>query len=126
MEAVTAFAWGPASFVTVYAVLRRLPWRYGLMLIISVGQMYGDVLYFATCFFEGLKHTRPEQLYFWGYFLGANGIWIVVPGLVALHALRQMSKAVAGVETDGTAAHKANGTVGKRFVADVDAKAKDL
>ena len=32
----------------------------------------------------GLKHSRPEPLYFWFYFVFMNAIWIVVPGLIIL------------------------------------------
>ncbi len=53
MEAVTAFAEGPCCFAVVYGILTRQPWRYTLMMLVSLGQIYGDVLYFATCIIEG-------------------------------------------------------------------------
>lgn len=54
MEAVTAFAEGPCCFAVVYGILTRQPWRYTLMMLVSLGQIYGDVLYFATCLIEGM------------------------------------------------------------------------
>lgn len=27
----------------------------------------------------GISHARPEGVYFWGYFVGANALWVVVP-----------------------------------------------
>lgn len=53
MEAVTAFAWGPLCFVVACGVLGRAPWRHWLTVLVSLGQLYGDVLYFATCALEG-------------------------------------------------------------------------
>ena len=53
MEAVTAFLEGPACWVIVYGILRQRSWRYVLQLTVSLGQLYGDVLYFATTFYEG-------------------------------------------------------------------------
>lgn len=53
MEAVTAFVEGPCCFAVAYGILVRRSWRYTLMMLVSLGQIYGDVLYFATCWIEG-------------------------------------------------------------------------
>mmetsp|Transcript_2939 Transcript_2939/g.8605 ORF Transcript_2939/g.8605 Transcript_2939/m.8605 type:complete len:219 (-) Transcript_2939:2034-2690(-) len=95
MEAVTAFIEGPACFVTVWAILQRKPWAYTLQILISCGQIYGDILYFGTTILEGLIHSRPEFLYFWFYFVIVNAIWIVIPSYVILRAARSISSAVA-------------------------------
>ena len=49
MEGVTAFAWGPLSFLAAYGLATSKHWRFTLMSIISLGQFYGCVLYFTTC-----------------------------------------------------------------------------
>jgi cholestenol delta-isomerase len=54
MEAFTAFVEGPLCFVIVYAMVKQKPWRYTLQLLVSFGQLYGDVLYFATTYLEGI------------------------------------------------------------------------
>ncbi len=88
MEAVTAFLWGPLSLLAVYAIARRWPWRHVMQaghpplclglhrataesqtpacvqIAISLGQLYGDVLYFATTYVEGAPSGpcwRPEK-----------------------------------------------------------------
>lgn len=94
MEAVTAFVEGPACFVAVWAILYRKPWAFTLQIIISCGQIYGDVLYFATTALEGFRHSRPEWLYFWFYFVIVNALWIVIPGYIIFRAARQVSAAV--------------------------------
>ncbi|NWJ06385.1 EBP isomerase, partial [Crypturellus undulatus] len=90
METVTAWAWGPLSLVTFVALLRRHPARHVLQLVVSLGQFYGDVLYFWTEARAGWSHSDPRPLYFWGYFVGLNGIWLVVPGLLLADAWRQL------------------------------------
>jgi hypothetical protein len=63
MEAITAFLWGPLCPLLVHGIFSVKPWRYTLMTIISVGQIYGDVLYFGTCFLEGgwVRSSLTEQ-----------------------------------------------------------------
>lgn len=99
METVTAFLWGPLCPFAVYGIFYAKPWRYILMIVISVGQIYGDVLYYATCFLEDFIHHRPEPLYFWGYFVVLNGIWIVVPALVLSYSAYHSSAAVQRLQT---------------------------
>lgn len=53
MEAVTAFLWGPLCPLLVWGIFTAKPWRYALMLVVSSGQIYGDVLYYGTCYLEG-------------------------------------------------------------------------
>lgn len=103
MEAVTAFVWGPVCLALVPAILTRKAWRFVGIALVSLGQIYGDVLYFGTCLHGGgdvgLKafgaHSRPEPLYFWFYFVVINGVWIVVPGMCLLYAVRRLNEAVA-------------------------------
>lgn len=96
MEAVTAFLEGPGCFAIVYAMFNRKPWRYCAMILVSLGELYGDVLYYMTCFHEGFgKHSRPEALYLWFYFVAVNFIWIVVPFSIIWWACRNVNAAVA-------------------------------
>jgi len=49
-----------------------------------VGQIYGLILYYATSMFDHyyaqITYSRPEFLYFWGYYFFMNFIWMVFPG----------------------------------------------
>jgi len=49
-----------------------------------MGHIYGNLIYLSTSALDDLLgktiYYRPEPLYFWGYFVGCNGIWLVVPG----------------------------------------------
>ena len=60
METVTAFVEGPACFVAVWAILHRRSWAQTLQILISCGQIYGDVLYFATTVLEGAKSGHGD------------------------------------------------------------------
>lgn len=53
MEAITAFVEGPGCFAVVYGMLTRRPWVYTVQVLVSIGQIYGDVLYFGTSILEG-------------------------------------------------------------------------
>lgn len=90
MEGVTAFVVGPLCAAAAWAYAAGAPWRHVAALIASVCQLYGDVLYFATAWYEGMAATRPEPLYVWFYFAFLNSIWVVLPGAVACHTIRAL------------------------------------
>ena len=52
IEALAMFM-GPLSFLCAYGIAARRPWRHTLQLLVSMGQLYGDVLYFMSAQFEG-------------------------------------------------------------------------
>jgi cholestenol delta-isomerase len=97
MEAITALFWGPLSFVCAWAIVTDHPVRHPLQLIISLGQLYGDVLYYATAFFQdhmyGIVFYRPESFYFWAYFVLCNAFWIVIPGVLMMGSVKAMVRA---------------------------------
>jgi cholestenol Delta-isomerase len=100
MEAVTAFAVGPMCFAAVYGILQSKVWRFPLMIILSVCQIYGDVLYYGTCYLEGFVHSRPEVLYFWVYFVLLNALWILIPLMVLIFSLQKIMQALQKAKTD--------------------------
>ncbi|KAF2010830.1 EBDP4, emopamil-binding protein [Aaosphaeria arxii CBS 175.79] len=117
METITAVCWGPLSFLVAALIATNHPLRYPLQIIVSLGQLYGDVLYYATSMFDlwilGRIYSRPEQFYFWGYFVFMNAFWIVIPGLLLVGAVREIWTRLDRLEKVG-AAGKANGSVKKR------------
>ncbi|XP_053227212.1 3-beta-hydroxysteroid-Delta(8),Delta(7)-isomerase [Podarcis raffonei] len=92
VETITAFAWGPLSIWTVIAFLSDQPHRFVLQLIVSLGQLYGDVLYFSTEYFEGFSHSEiGHPIYFWFYFVFMNALWIIIPSILILDAWKHLS-----------------------------------
>lgn len=94
VETVTAWAWGPLSVWTVIAFLKKWPQRFVLQLIVSLGQLYGDVLYFYTEYRDGFQHCDMwHPIFFWFYFVFMNSLWIVIPFVLICDAWVNLSKA---------------------------------
>jgi cholestenol delta-isomerase len=112
------------SFITVGLIATDHPLRYPFTIIVSLGQLYGDVLYYATSMFDhyllNRSYCRPEAAYFWGYFVLMNFFWIVIPlALIisavnaswrAFDALNKAERLLKGSAING----KANGSARKR------------
>ncbi|KAL1954791.1 hypothetical protein VTO42DRAFT_694 [Malbranchea cinnamomea] len=98
MESITAVCWGPLSFLVAYLITVQHPLRYPLQLIVSLGQIYGDILYYATNafneYFYGVVYCRPEAYYFWFYYFSLNFIWIVVPSIFLIQSVRILSRSM--------------------------------
>ncbi|XP_048879052.1 3-beta-hydroxysteroid-Delta(8),Delta(7)-isomerase [Brienomyrus brachyistius] len=94
METVTAVFWGPFSVWIVLAFLYNHSYRFVLQLIVSLGQLYGAVLYFYTEHREGYAHSQlGHPIYFWFYFVFMNLLWIVLPLLLIADAWTNLSSA---------------------------------
>ncbi|KAH8692321.1 putative cholestenol delta-isomerase [Talaromyces proteolyticus] len=95
MECITAVCWGPLGFFISYCIIVQHPVRYALQIVICLGQIYGDLLYFATSLFDlyhtGLEFSRPESYYFWMYYFFMNFIWIVIPGYYLRDAIGEVT-----------------------------------
>ncbi|KAJ5179710.1 Bcebp4 [Penicillium capsulatum] len=107
METVTAVFWGPLSFMLVGMIMKAHPMRHPLQIVVSLGQFYGNVLYYAISLFDHYIHdwpySRPEPAIFWGYFVLCNAFWIVIP-LILLHsslsAVTKAFKALSGEKSE--------------------------
>ncbi len=76
-----------------YAIGAKTTYQHTLQLVISVAQLYGDLVYFITVILDGEEIGSPEPVYFWFYFIFMNSIWIVVPLCVGIHSWLAISKA---------------------------------
>jgi cholestenol delta-isomerase len=60
------------------------PYRFPIQALVSTGQIYGLILYYATSlfdlYFKDISYSRPGAYYFWFYFFFVNFIWMVIPG----------------------------------------------
>lgn len=102
MEAVTAIFWGPLSFVIAWMIAADHPLRHPLQAAVSLGQLYGDVLYYATCAWEHFVKGRifcvPDGRFFWGYFVLLNAFWIVIPLVMLIKSARSVERVVRRVK----------------------------
>jgi len=94
MESITAFIDGPLAALAVYTFLKNSPNRYIVQMVLSLCQLYGDVLYFSTEVMEGFTHgPLYHPLYFWFYFFFMNSIWIIVPSICIWESWGQLNLA---------------------------------
>ncbi|KAF5903485.1 3-beta-hydroxysteroid-Delta(8),Delta(7)-isomerase [Clarias magur] len=92
MEILTACLWGPFSLWILVAFLYNHSYRFVLQLIVSLGQLYGAVLYFFTEHRDGYMHSEyGHPIYFWFYFVFMNVLWIVVPFILIMDSWFQLS-----------------------------------
>jgi cholestenol delta-isomerase len=102
METVTAFTWGPLCFIVAVFITTNHALRHPLQIIVCVGQIYGLILYYATSMFDhyykSVTYSRPEFLYFWGYYFFMNFIWMVFPGILLVSSVRTIAKAFTALE----------------------------
>ncbi|KAF9339762.1 hypothetical protein BGZ89_002157 [Linnemannia elongata] len=94
MERITAFAWGPLAFFTAYAMYHNRPSRHIAQLIISLGQLYGCVLYYATTMVEGSPHCDPHPYYYYFYFGFFNIFWMIVPSILMHNSVKNLYRAM--------------------------------
>ncbi|ELT92715.1 hypothetical protein CAPTEDRAFT_171071 [Capitella teleta] len=94
METITAFVDGPLCFWVTIALIANSPNRYVVQMMVSLFQLYGDVLYFMTEAKEDFSHgPKGHPLYFWFYFVFMNAIWIVLPALCIVESFKELSSA---------------------------------
>ncbi|KAJ3268663.1 hypothetical protein HDV01_002391 [Terramyces sp. JEL0728] len=82
MESVTAMFWGTLSFYNAYLIYTNKPSRHLFQFTVSLGQFYGDVLYYFTTLVEGAQHCTPHPYYFYFYFVFMNILWIFFPAMI--------------------------------------------
>ncbi|XP_028800106.1 probable 3-beta-hydroxysteroid-Delta(8),Delta(7)-isomerase [Neltuma alba] len=92
VEGITAVLEGPASLLVVYAIACGKSYSYILQFAISLGQLYGAVVYFTTAILEG-DNFSANQFYYFTYYIGANASWLVIPLLIATRSWRKTSAA---------------------------------
>jgi len=105
--------WGPLCFLIAIFITTSHPLRYPLQLIVSTGQLYGVILYYATSMFEhyykGVVYSRPEFLYFWVYYFMMNFFWAVIPSALVFSSVKQIAAAFKTVQKlEGKAKGKKN------------------
>ncbi|KAK3828829.1 MAG: Emopamil binding protein-domain-containing protein [Benniella sp.] len=98
MERLTAFAWGPLAFYIAYAMYYNRPTRHVVQLIVSVGQLYGTILYYLTTMIEGSPHCDPHPYYVYFYFGFFNFFWMIVPMILIVQSSKNLHTAMKLVQ----------------------------
>ncbi|KAF4951823.1 hypothetical protein FGADI_7193 [Fusarium gaditjirri] len=102
VETITCLAWGPLSILTVVGILRDWHGRHVVQVIVCTAHTYGVALYYLTNWNEsrvhGVAYSRPENLYFWIYYVGFNLPWAIVPLVLLRDSWLEVSSAFAALE----------------------------
>ncbi|KAF2396469.1 EBDP4, emopamil-binding protein [Trichodelitschia bisporula] len=99
MEVITVLLWGPLCFTVAAMIVTDHPLRYPLQGLVSLGQLYGDVLYYVTSLTDlyllGVSYSRPERFFFWVYFVGLNSFWLFIPARLIWKSVRETGESFA-------------------------------
>ncbi|KAI1501227.1 Emopamil binding protein-domain-containing protein [Biscogniauxia marginata] len=102
VEGITASVWGPLCLLNAVSIVRASPARHALRIIACTAHLYGVALYYATSlselYFAGRSHSRPEDLYFWVYYVGFNLPWAVVPAILLYDSLNTITRAMRALD----------------------------
>ncbi|RKP34723.1 Emopamil-binding protein [Dimargaris cristalligena] len=82
VELITVVMEGPGLLFAAYALATRSPLRHPLQLIISVGQLYGSLVYMFSMWYDTWRYMTPLPYYYYFYFWGMNLAWVVVPSIL--------------------------------------------
>ncbi|CAI9107276.1 OLC1v1006595C1 [Oldenlandia corymbosa var. corymbosa] len=93
IEGVTAVLEGPFCLLCLYAIAAKKSYRHVLQLAISLGQLYGTIVYFVTSYLDG-DNFATNSIYYYGYYVLANSFWIVIPSAILIHCWRKICAAV--------------------------------
>jgi cholestenol delta-isomerase len=106
--------------MTAYMIATNHPLRHPFQLIVSLGQLYGDVLYYTTSLFDeyilNVRYSRPEAFYYWFYFVLMNSFWIVIPGILIWSSVGWMGRAFKALaKTEASLKANGNGQLKKKL-----------
>ncbi|KAK0661168.1 putative 3-beta-hydroxysteroid-Delta(8),Delta(7)-isomerase [Cercophora samala] len=98
IETLTVLIWGPLSLLTIYFIAtEQTALRHITQVVVCIGHLYGVALYYGTCHYveryQGLRYSRPEWVYYWGYYAGMNAPWGVVPVLLLWGSVKEIKRA---------------------------------
>ncbi|KAJ3572387.1 hypothetical protein NP233_g3121 [Leucocoprinus birnbaumii] len=95
IEAITSLIWGPLCLFISYATAKRFPSRHIWSALMCFAHIYGNALYYSTTIIRGCPDSRPEFLYFWVYFIGLNGLWLITPITLLTRSIIMINAAMA-------------------------------
>ncbi|XP_022751966.1 probable 3-beta-hydroxysteroid-Delta(8),Delta(7)-isomerase [Durio zibethinus] len=93
VEGITSVLEGPPSLLAVYAIATGKGYSYILQFAISLGQLYGTLVYFIAAYLDG-DNFAASPFYYYAYYILANSFWILIPSLIAVRCWKKISMAV--------------------------------
>ncbi|XP_051134199.1 probable 3-beta-hydroxysteroid-Delta(8),Delta(7)-isomerase [Andrographis paniculata] len=109
VEGITAVLEGPACLLAAYAIATKKPYEHILQVAISLGQLYGTIVYFVTSLLDG-DNFAASAFYYYAYYVFANGWWVLIPSIITVRCWKKICAAYqesAPVQTRAKAKGKA-------------------
>ncbi|KAF9181532.1 hypothetical protein BGZ51_004954 [Haplosporangium sp. Z 767] len=94
-ERITILVWGPLALYGAWSLYHNLPSRHIAQLMLSLGHIYGCVLYYFTSIVEGSPHCDPDPYYYYFYFWFFNVFWLIVPVVLMISSIKALKRAMA-------------------------------
>ncbi|KAL9223963.1 hypothetical protein vseg_000043 [Gypsophila vaccaria] len=95
LEGITAVIEGPASLLAAYAIATHKSYSNVLQFAVSLGQLYGCIMYYATAILRG-DGFAATPYYYYAYYVAANFSWIVIPTLISIRSWRRICASSTG------------------------------
>ncbi|KAJ1962275.1 hypothetical protein H4R35_007372, partial [Dimargaris xerosporica] len=94
-EALTVWVGAPLLLANMYCLIVQSPHRHPIQIIVSVGHIYGSLLYLCTNFIDEWKYTVPQLYYQYGYFYLLSTPWLVCPALLIYQSWKALCSPAA-------------------------------
>lgn len=98
IEALTVVIQGPLCLLVFAGGVFGKWWRHPLRIVVCAVHFWSCMLYFVTEARRGHMDCRPEGVYWWGYLVGMNMPWIVVPVVMIWRSFGVLREAVRKAE----------------------------
>ncbi|XP_027092329.1 probable 3-beta-hydroxysteroid-Delta(8),Delta(7)-isomerase [Coffea arabica] len=93
IEGVTVVLEGPFCLLTLFAIATKKSYRYVIQLAISLGQLYGTIVYFLTSYLDG-DNFAASWFYYYAYYVLANAFWVLIPTAISVHCWKKICEAI--------------------------------
>lgn len=122
IEIATVLVTGTLAVAVAWGVWQRKPWRHALTLVLCICELYGGWMTFAPPILDSVLQTVAPQvlmgapwgtwgdmMLWWIFLVYCNGLWVLVPGVLAWDSIRVLSYAadLAKVESEPVAMSRA-------------------
>ncbi|KAJ1980902.1 hypothetical protein H4R34_002283 [Dimargaris verticillata] len=81
-EVLTVCVGAPLLLANLYCLVVQSPHRHPIQIVVSVGHIYGSLMYLGTNFIDQWKYTVPHPFYQYAYFYLLSTPWLVFPALL--------------------------------------------
>ena len=93
-QGLTAAYGVPLCLLLIAAIRARAWWRHIVQVLLCIPQAYGTLIYFGSAGVKGFAQINPDPFNFWVLFTALNGLWVVIPCIMALQSFAVIGRAL--------------------------------